>query len=119
MTHFTSMLCFKMPFLMNGGQTGTANAVREAHSVPICASQNENQRRVCLGWTSPPRSAAADAPFNVQSVRRLPFVKGETEAFLWFFNGSFFICSLNRVRGEFAVEVGEAAFRADAASAGI
>lgn len=101
-----------------------ANAVREAHSVPICASQNENQRCVCLGWTSqmfpaPPRSAAADAPFNVQSLRRLAFVKGETEAFLWFFNGSFFICLLNRVRGEFAGEVGEAAFRADAASAGI
>lgn len=77
MTHFTSILCFKT----TGGQTGITNTVYEAHCVPICASQIEKEQRVCLGWTSqmfpaPLRSAAADAPFNVQSLKRFAFVKG-------------------------------------------
>lgn len=68
----------------------------EAHSVPISASQTEKRQRVCLGWTSQMfptalRSAAADAPFNVQSLKRFAFVKRETEAFLWFFNGFFYL----------------------------
>lgn len=68
---------------------------RVRHILSPCAI--ERRQRVCLGWASqmfpaPLRSAAADAPFNVPSLKRFAFAKRETGAFLRFFNGSFFIC---------------------------
>lgn len=81
----------------SGGLEGKrASQIRHVrHILSPCAI--ERQQRVCLGWTSqmfpaPLRSAAADAPFNVPSLKRFAFVKKETEAFLRFSNGSFFIC---------------------------
>lgn len=90
MTRFASLLCFSVLFLTTGGQTGIGGT--------FCLRLRRSRFKTAayLFWldvTNVPaaaaRSAASDARFNVQSLKRFG---GETAAFLRFFNSPFFIC---------------------------